>query len=64
MWRETNCSIEVVNERPHISRISINDAGSCMGCPRYHRVVNVLRSATGSEIRLCNNCTKELKNAN
>lgn len=53
--------IEVVNERPHISRASITTAGSCMGCPRSHRVVNVLKSINNTEIRLCDKCAKELR---
>lgn len=61
MWRETNCGIDVVNERPHVSREPIITAGSCMGCSRSHRVVGVLKSTANCEIRLCSKCIKELR---
>ena len=65
MWREGyNGRIEVVNERPTIVWVNIEEAGSCMGCNRRGiRKVNKLTSPNGTEIRLCGQCVKEIRNA-
>ncbi len=56
--------IEVINERPTIRRMAIIEAGSCMGCnSKGIRKVTKLTSPTGSEIRLCDKCLKEMRNA-
>ncbi len=65
MWRETrDGSIEVVNERPSVRRTAVIEAGSCIGCNRRGiRKITKLTSPNNTEIRLCDLCLKEMRNA-
>ncbi|KKN54363.1 hypothetical protein LCGC14_0593410 [marine sediment metagenome] len=65
MWRKTkNGDIEVVNERPTVRRSAVIEAGSCMGCnSKGMTKVTKLTSPNNTEIRLCDKCVKEMRNA-
>ncbi len=56
--------LEMINEKPCTKREAIIIAGSCMGCTsKGIRKITKLISPNNTEIRLCDNCIKKMRNA-